>query len=479
MSNKNSPLKNIMTKTFFFYDLETTGTNPSVDRIMQFAGQRTDLELNPIGEPYNFLLKLNDDVLPHPLALRVTGITPQKTLEEGYSEAEAVKILTEEIWTPETIAIGFNNVSFDDEFMRYLFWRNYVDPYSWTYAEGCSRWDVLGVIRLIRALRPDGFKWPVDSEGKSSVKLELLSKANNLNQIKAHDALSDVTALIDLAKMIQQKQPKLWQYLFSMREKKQVATLIDPQRPQPFVYNDFRLPLDNQRTSVFYPIGNTEFQVLAYNLMQDPTPLIGCDLAKIEAFFEKLATNQEVYNPYLLEIKLNRCPTVAPLGVIRDEDAKRIKLDLKLIKKHLQILRQNPKLMIALTEYFKHKADNYQFEPKKLPEEQLYDGFISNTDRLLSDQIINFNKQQIIDFIPKFNDRRLNEIWLGYKARSFSQLLNDTEKDSWEQIRIERINQQLPNFLEELKVLEADPSGNEFLIEELKLWLELLAFDQN
>ena len=99
-----------MAKTFFFYDLETSGLDPRNDRIMQFAGIRTDMELNPIGEPYNILVELANDTLPSPRAVLVTGITPQKTREEGYREADFARLLAEEAFTADTIIVGFNNV---------------------------------------------------------------------------------------------------------------------------------------------------------------------------------------------------------------------------------------------------------------------------------------------------------------------------------------------------------------------------------
>ena len=120
-----------MPQTFFFYDLETSGLNPRQDRIMQFAGQRTTLDFEPIGEPYNILVKLNDDTLPSPDALMVTGITPQQTQAEGYTEAEFARILVNEVFTEDTIVVGFNNIRFDDEFIRALFWRTFNDPYEW------------------------------------------------------------------------------------------------------------------------------------------------------------------------------------------------------------------------------------------------------------------------------------------------------------------------------------------------------------
>ena len=205
--------------TFFFYDLETSGLNAREDRIMQFAGQRTDLNLNKIGDPVNILVKMTDDTLPSPQAIMVTKITPQSTLADGLTEAEFCQYLTDEIFTENTCVVGYNSVRFDDEFMRHLFWRNFRDPYEWQWADGRSRWDLLDVVRLTRALRPEGINWPV-VDGKATNRLELLTKENGISHEHAHDALSDVEALISVTKLIKEKQPQLYDYLYKIRGKR-------------------------------------------------------------------------------------------------------------------------------------------------------------------------------------------------------------------------------------------------------------------
>jgi exodeoxyribonuclease-1 len=175
---------------------------------MQFAGQRTDLSLKPIGKPDNFLIKLTEDILPDPEAVLVHGITPQRALAEGITEAEAVKYLTAQVFVPDTIAVGFNNIRFDDEFIRFLFWRNFTDAYEWHYKDARSRWDLLDMVRMTRALRPEGINWPFAPDGAPSNRLELLTSVNKLDHIDAHDALSDVRASISIARLIRNKQTK-------------------------------------------------------------------------------------------------------------------------------------------------------------------------------------------------------------------------------------------------------------------------------
>ena len=231
-----------MNQTFFFYDLETSGLNARTDRIMQFAGQRTDMELNPIGDPVDILVRMADDALPSPGAIMVTKITPQQTLRDGISEAEFCRIATNEIFTPGTIAVGYNTVRFDDEFMRATLWRNFHDAYEWEWKDDRSRWDMLDVVRLTRALRPEGINWPLTEDGKPTNRLELLTKLNGLSHEHAHDALSDVYATIAVAKMIWERQPKLFDYLLKMRNKNEIKKLVNLDNKQPFVYASGRYP---------------------------------------------------------------------------------------------------------------------------------------------------------------------------------------------------------------------------------------------
>src|SRR5579859_1483335 len=194
--------------TFYFYDVETSGFSPRSERIMQFAGQRTDMDLKPVGKPDNILVKMTPDILPEPGAVLVHGITPQKTLAEGISEAEFSKYLTSQVSSSDTIIAGYNNIRFDNDFIRFTLWRNFHDAYEWSWKNGCSTWDLLDVVRMTRALRPERIKWPFAPDGKPSNRLEYISSVNKLDHVDAHDAMSDVNASIAVARMIKNKQPK-------------------------------------------------------------------------------------------------------------------------------------------------------------------------------------------------------------------------------------------------------------------------------
>ena len=464
-----------MAQTFFFYDLETSGLNPRQDRIMQFAGQRTDMNLEPIGEPYSLLVTLNDDTLPSPDALMVTGITPQKTVEEGYTEAQFARMLSEEIFTPDTIAVGFNNIRFDDEFIRHLLWRNFHDPYEWSWKDGRSRWDLLDVVRLTRALRPEGINWPLDAKGEPSNRLELITSANSIAHENAHDALADVTALIAVTKLIKQKQPQLYDYLLKMRDKKVVQQLVNVDDKKPFVYASGRYDKEFAKTTVVFPLTTSRNGgVVVYDLRYDPTPFVGLSeeklAAKIFASWEERQAEDFVKLP-VKELQYNRCPAVAPLGVLEPGDGwQKISLDLETVQKHQNILLDNPDFAEKLRTIFENKP---AFRKLPDPEAQLYDGFLNDRDRLRAEAVRNADERELADFHPEFQDERLAPLLLHYKARNFPRSLSEDDLAQWEVWRAQHLQTQLPQFMASLQRLVATATDEQqFILQELQLWAE-------
>lgn len=472
-----------MDKTFFFYDLETSGLKGREDRIMQFAGQRTDMELNPIGEPVNILVKMTDDALPSPGAINVTGITPQQTLMDGISEAEFCKFATEEVFTPGTVALGYNTVRFDDEFMRATLWRNFYDPYEWQWKDERSRWDMLDVVRLTRALRPEGIEWPFTEDGKPTNRLELLTKYNGLSHEHAHDALSDVYATIAVAKMIKEKQPKLFEYLFKMRNKREVQKLVNLENPKPFVYVSGRYSNDFNKTTVAFPIapgqnGNVLVYDLRYNL--EEVLEIG-----VEGEYKRSAAGEELFNnsspretlsrgtysktyyPIVKELCYNKCPAVAPVAVLEQGDGwKKIGLSEAQIEENLKTLMAHPEFIEQVRSAHEGLPE---FPPALEPEAALYDGFLNDADRVKVSAVRNAEPAKLADFHPDFIDERLPELLLHYKGRNFPETLSESEAEAYEKYRQERLKRLAPRFMAEIEKVT-----DEFVKEELLLYMQSL-----
>ena len=450
-------------QTFFFYDLETSGLSPREDRIMQFAGQRTDFDLNPIGDPVNLLIKMGNDTLPSPGAIMVTKITPQSTLADGLSEAEFCRYVQSEIFTPSTITLGFNNIRFDDEFMRHLFWRNFYDSYEWEWSENRSRWDILDVVRLTRALRPEGINWPFREDGEPTNRLELLTKLNNIEHEHAHDALADVFATIAVAKLIKEKQPSLFKFLFVNRDKKSLKSNFNLESRKPFVYASGRYSSAFNNTTVVIPFapgrnGNILVFDLRYNLD--------------ELLKEPDIPNRDKFYPVVKELAYNKCPAVAPLGVLGQADGwEKIKLSQEIIEKNLKSLNSHPEFAQKMYDKLKSRPE---FPPAVDAESALYDSFIPDGDKIRCNAVRNADANDLADFHPNFIDERLPELLLHYKAKNFPTSLDASEEQKWEEYRLARLKRQEPNFLKQLDSLKsshADP----YIIDELSLWYQSLA----
>lgn len=476
-----------MADSFFFYDLETSGINPRQSRIMQFAGQRTDLDLRPVGEPYNILIKLSEDVLPDPDAVLITGITPQQTLAEGVTEAEFCKQFMKDIAQPGTCFVGYNNVRFDDEFMRFLFYRNFYDPYAWQWKNGASRWDLLDVVRMTRALRPEGIKWPFDENGVCTNRLELITAENNLSHDSAHDALSDVNATIDVARMIKSKQPKIFDFLYSIRSKQKVSELVVAGKP--LVYSSGRYPSEYEKTTVVTSLGPhpTSQGALMYDLRHDPTPFLKMSPDKLVEVWRYNEDKEAVRLP-VKSLQFNRTPAIAPISVLDQSSQERLKIDMKDVNKHLQQLKSDATFYTRLCEAVekmnieRDKRAAQQFRPGvKAPsvDTQLYDGFISDADRRVADKMLTVKPGALSSFADEFKDPRLKGLLPLYKARNFPASLTDEERAAWESHREQALagggaESALARFGERLSELAAEKtdSNEQYLLEELRLYAE-------
>lgn len=474
-------MTNSVEPTFFWYDLETTGVNPREDRIMQFAGQRTDMQLNPVGEPVNVLVRLSDDILPSPDAILVTGITPQQTIADGMTEIEFLRYFHETVVTPGTIFVGFNSVRFDDEFMRYLHYRNFYDAYEWEWQEKRSRWDLLDVVRMTRALRPDGIEWPF-SDGKPSNRLELLTAANGIAHEGAHDALADVLALIEFSQLIQTKQPKLFNWLLEYRDKAKIAALVEA--GEPFVYSSGKYPTEFEKTTVAMQLAAHPKKQgsLVYDLRHDPTEFI--DLST-EELVERWRWTRDPAAPARLPIKTmqyNRCPAVAPLSVLDAPSQGRIQLDLKQVaanRKKLIASKGFTDKVLAALEILDNEQAQWQAKKPTTVDAQLYDGFFSAGDKTKMAVVRAASAEQVSELANELFDTRLRELLPLFKARNYPKQLSDEEREAWESHRHHVLmdggmQSRLARFMHRLSELAESTTDTDkrYLLEELQLYAE-------
>jgi exodeoxyribonuclease-1 len=465
--------------TFYFFDLETSGFSPREDRIMQFAGQRTDTDLQPIGEPDNILVKVTPDILPQPDAVMVHGITPQKTLSEGITEAELVKYLTAQVFTKDTIAVGYNNVRFDNDFIRFLFWRNFNDSYEWCWKDGCSTWDLLDIVRMTRALRPEGIKWPFAPDGKPSNKLEYITSINGLDHADAHDALSDVQASVALARLLKSKQPKLFEYLLKHRDKKSVAPLIASGRP--VVYTSGRYPGEYSKTAVAVMVAQKDDKsgALMYDLRIDPDEFKDQSAAELAARWSARGEDAP-YFP-VKTVSFNKCPAVAPVEVLDVGDGyEKLQLHKEIVLQHLKKLQAasgfGVKLLQALDIMWPKRQPGLVPDLQKV-DGQLYDGFLSDDDKHKTSVVRAAKAEELSNLNLEFKDERLKLLLPLYKARNFPKQLTDQELAEWEAFRVQKLvgSKAADKFFARLEEIAKTPGidgEQQYLLEELKLYAQ-------
>jgi exodeoxyribonuclease-1 len=435
-------------KTFLWHDYETFGAYPSLDRPAQFAAIRTNMVLEPVGEPINWYCQPALDVLPHPVASLITGITPQEALAKGKIEAEFAAKIHTEMMEPGTCSAGYNSIRFDDEFSRNLFYRNFFDAYEREYKNSNSRWDLIDLARMCYALRPEGIKWPEHEAGKPSFKLEHLSAANRIAHEGAHEALSDVMATIGLARIIRNRQPKLFQWALKMRDQHHVMNMLSPAEPKPLLHTSSRIPATRGCTTIVLPLSiypDRKKSVIVFDLMGDPEPLLHMSAEQISdrLFTPTVDLPDGVERIPLKEIKSNHVPMLAPLATLKGVDCLRIGLETqRCLENAEKILKVLPRVRNKVMDVFKPyppSADND-------PDHMIYSGgFFTPNDRRLMNKIRKTEPARLGQLDWPFTDARLPEMLFRYRARNFPATLSNDEHERWQAETWHRLNQPTDN----------------------------------
>lgn len=450
------------TPTFLFHDYETFGTSPALDRPAQFAALRTDADFTTIGEPEVFYCKPADDYLPQPEAVLITGITPQVARAKGENEAAFAKRIHDLFTVPNTCVVGYNNVRFDDEVTRNIFYRNFYDPYAWSWQNHNSRWDLLDVMRACYALRPEGINWPENEEGLPSFRLEHLTKANGIEHSNAHDAMADVYATIAMAQLVKAKQPKLFAYLYSHRSKQKLATLIDVPQMKPLVHVSGMFGAARGNTSWVAPLAwhpENRNAVIMVDLAGDMSPLVELDA---DALRERLYTpKSELGDDAAVPVKLvhlNKCPVLAQANTLRPEDAERLGIDRQRCLDNLQILRDHPQVREKVLAIF---AEAEPFVPSENVDAQIYNGFFSDADRAAMKILLETEPRNLPALDITFADARIEKLLFNYRARNFPGTLDEEEQQRWLAHRREIFTPEfLQRYAEELQALFQQYDGD-------------------
>ena len=436
-----------LSNSIYWHDYETFGVDPRRDRASQFAGVRTDEQLNIIGDPLVMYCQPAPDMVPHPESVLITGITPQKALSEGIPEAEFIRRIHDEFSRPQTCVAGYNSLRFDDEVTRQLLYRNFHDPYEREWKNGNSRWDIIDMVRLCRALRPEGIVWPQKEDGSPSFRLEELTAANGISHADAHDALSDVLATIALAKLIKERQPKLYDYVYQLRDKHKVDAQLDIITKKPVLHVSSMYPASRGCLALVAPLTRHPTDkngVIVYDLRVDPTDWMNLSVEDIQ---RRLFTRQDELEEGETRIPLkvlhiNRCPVIAGSNLLDEPTAQRYEIDLAKARQYWQQLVDNPQVTARVASAFDRDFATSADKAKQPdPDFMIYDGgFFGAADKKAMLQIRASTPAELAQWQQPFTDRRLGEMLFRYRARNFPDFLSAEERARWVQFCQQRLH---------------------------------------
>ena len=428
--------------TIYWYDYETFGIDPRHDRIAQFAGLRTDEDLNVIGDPLVLYCQPADDVLPDPKSCLITGITPQKALAEGVPEYEFIAAIHKEFATAGTCIAGFNNIRFDDEFTRFCLYRNFYNAYAHEWQNRNSRWDIIDMVRLTRALRPEGIEWPVGDDGRPSIRLELLTKANGIAHEAAHDAMSDVYATIAVARLIREKQPRLYDYVYNARRKDAAGKELNLRTREAVLHVSSKYSTERNSIAMVMPICQHPVNkngVIVYDLANDPAQFIDADVEEIAGslFTPAAELPDGIERIPLKVVHLNKCPVLVPLKTMDAKATRRLAIDTETCLAHRDTLLEQIDHIVEKTSRVFGQQD---YPDVTDIDAQLYSGgFFSNADYDRMQRIRATAPERLAGLGLVFDDARLDEMLFRYRARNFPQTLSPDERGRWQEFRQQKL----------------------------------------
>ncbi len=465
--------------SFYWHDYETFGTDPKRDFPAQFAGIRTDADFNIIDQPLTIYCQPPADCLPQPKACVITGITPHTAAEKGICEAEFIKTIHQQLIQPNTCALGYNSIRFDDEVTRNSLYRNFYDPYEHSWKNNNSRWDLLDVCRTAKALRPEGINWVDNEDGNPIFKLEELTKANNIAHEAAHDALADVYATIAIAKLIKQARPKLYDFLFTNRGKHQVSHLLKLGAFEPVVHISGMYPAVKGCLAIVLPLcphPTNSNGVIVYDLSQNPTDLLKLTAEEIKQrlFTATADLPAGIERIALKTVHINRCPVVLPLKVLRKQDQLRLNIDLEACLENAKKIKNAPSLQNKLSAVF-----TQTFEVETNPDLMIYNGFFSPDDKKIMTKIRNTPINELATLKPHFKDKRLAEMFFRYKARNYPQILSSEEKQRWQKFCYDKLFDKklgasltVEEYRQKIRALKKEKPDKKTILDDLDRYLE-------
>ena len=424
-----------MTPNFVFYDYETTGIDPAMDRPIQFAACRATSDFQAIDQ-HEFKCKLAGDVIPSPGATLVHGLSPVPLQREGVTEREFAQRINDVFCDSPQIIMGYNTASFDDPFTQHLLYRNFYDPYQWQYADGNKRYDLIVAIRAAYLFANDVITWP-ERDHQISMKLEDLAPANGIEHLQAHDALGDTLATRDLAAQLAAGAPDLWQECLSMSDKKVVQQRIRDamEGHGALVMIDALFGRERGYAGLVYPIGanpNNPNEIWCIDLGMDLAPLAELSIEELRTYLYLPKSEREPGMPRVpfKRIRTNRACALFPLEKLAQHPQA---LEIAGIKRE-HFKAQRDWCRLQPNSHWMGIAEALlvnEFPPSNWADAQLFDGMFSRNDGAKLRQVRTSEPVDLMADAPSFDDPRLNAMLPLYLARNFPEHLGPRARREW------------------------------------------------
>ncbi|WP_158584151.1 exodeoxyribonuclease I [Salinibius halmophilus] len=418
--------------SILWYDFETFGADAKLDSPAQFAAQRTDHNLMPIDSPEIFYCQPLADRMISPDAVAITGITPQHAQQNGVPEYQFAERVHALMAQPNTTTCGYNTIRFDDEVCRHMFWRNMIDPYGREFKNNNARFDLLDVMRLTSALRPEGLYWPKRDDGLPSYKLEQLSVANGIEHTDAHDAMADVRATIALAQKVRRQQEKLWHYVFEFRYKHRAKGFLEQLNGAPFLHASGKVSAEFFGTTVLVPLlthPTNRNEIICWDARVAPQDCLDASAKDLNEWLYAKSSElpEDVVRPGFKSVHVNKAPMMAPMSLFDEAVSKRIQISETQVRQCVDYF-QSHDWQSLVVEVF---SQPFEAEDKD-PEQDLYGGFISMHDRQLMDKMRALPAEEWSKFELDLGDPRLAAIAVRLRARYFPHTLTQSEQSRWQ-----------------------------------------------
>ena len=382
--------------SFVIYDVETTGLTKGFDQIVQFAALRTDSALK-ITDQFQIRCRLMPHVIPAPEAMRVTGLRIEQLLDTSLPShygmvTEVQRILTS--WCP-ALFLGYNSLSFDEEFLRQVFYQCLYRPYL-TNTRGSARADVLNLCRVTAALRLDVLKPAIDEDGRPIFKLKALAEANGIATPLSHNAVADVSTTLALCQLISNRAPEIWSQFLRFSQKASVESFITEEDAF-LVSETFG---NHHRARVVTPIGRHSERAIRYYCLD-----VVADLDTLRGMSDDqlISLCKGAARP-IVTIRTNAAPTLWALYDATQEQLAPFDGEAEILQRVAQV-REDAPFLERLRKAAQVAEPSYSLSPHV--EEQLYEGgFPLRKDETLMECFHAAPWEQRVELVREFSDAR-------------------------------------------------------------------------